>query len=301
MSDSPIPANCIDSIRQCANPEGGFLPRRRVIAPRPDATAWGIIALAASSNNEDTLLPHRNQLAAIQSPDGRVAISPENADAFWTTALAILAWHGSPQHSEARSKAVDFVLKTEGIRHLKTADSPLAHDSSLLGWPWIIGTSSWAEPTALCIIALRAAGFGNHDRVLQGIELLINRQISTGGWNYGNTAVYDQTLKPMTNSTGLVLNALAGRVDAAKIESSLNYLKGEIATLRSPQSLGWGILGLGAWGMRPAESADWIAACLKAESRLGGYDVPQFAILALASAAQGGILGFYPGIGTEPS
>jgi hypothetical protein len=54
-------------------------------------------------------------------------------------------------------------------------------------------------------------------------RLLLNRQLSVGGWNYGNTMVFGQNLHPMMESTGVALNALAGIASREEITPSLAY------------------------------------------------------------------------------
>ena len=76
---------------------------------RPDATAWAIsLALSAADPENDLLEPSRSRLAAGQLKDGRVSLSPDAAEAFWPTPLAVLAWQGSPAHHKAQTRAVHF-------------------------------------------------------------------------------------------------------------------------------------------------------------------------------------------------
>ena len=125
----------------------------------------------------------------------------------------------------------------------------------LKGWPWIEDTHSWVEPTATCVMALRGAGHGQHDRVREAVRMILDRQLPHGGWNVGNTIVFGNELHPMPEGTGSALASLAGVVDEAEVARSLDYLHGEVDRLRTPISLGWGLIGLAAWGRWPVEGS----------------------------------------------
>ena len=259
---------------------------------RPDATAWAVLALAAArfDGRDDGLIESsRSRLAADQQKDGRVGISPSNPESFWPTPLAVLAWEGSLEHASAKLRAVNFLLLISG-RHWKRApDSPLAHDTSLRGWSWMEETHSWVEPTSMALLALKSAGYGNHERVREGVKLLLDRQLPSGGWNYGNTSTYDRELLPQPDMTGLALNALVELVPEEYIKRSLEYLKESVSRLNTPRSLGWAMLGLGAWQSRPRESDGWVVECLKRQERYGPYDAELLSLLLLAWMSKRGL------------
>ena len=62
------------------------------------------------------------------------------------------------------------------------------------------------------ILALKAVGFAGHDRVKEAVRMILNRQLPSGGWNYGNTTVFKRELLPMPEHTGQALCALSGFV-----------------------------------------------------------------------------------------
>jgi hypothetical protein len=265
-----------------ALPEGGFSARRGEPF-RSDATAWAILALSRLAANHPLLGPARDRLATAQGPDGRVSIGREHEEVFWPTALSILAWHGSEAHQTHSSRGVLFLLKTTGQHRNKNPDDPVGHDPSIPGWPWIDGTHSWIEPTALSVIALKAAGHGKHDRVREAIRMMLDRQLPHGGWNYGNTTVYGRELHPMPESTGAALFGIAGQVEQGTVARSLGYLQGEVDRLRTPISLGWGLLGLAAWDLWPSNGSALIERCLANQVRYGEYDTSALGLLLLAA------------------
>src|SRR5262249_12865366 len=139
------------------------------------------------------------------------------------------------------------------------AERTIGHDTTIVGWPWVSGTHSWVEPTAAAILALRKEGHGAHPRVRDGLRLLRDRAIVTGGWNYGNSSAFGHDLRPQPGPTGLALLALAGiERRNGLVERALGYLQASLPATRAPQSLCWGVLGLRAWGCCPATADDWL-------------------------------------------
>ncbi|MGH7258234.1 MAG: hypothetical protein ACREIM_07635 [Nitrospiraceae bacterium] len=267
---------------------GGFTDRPGGLY-RPDATAWAIVALKHSDAGRDLLDPARSRLAREQGGDGRIGISPDHPEAFWPTAVAVLAWQGSQAHREAQARAVQFLLRTTG-RHLrKESSSPIGHNPALKGWPWIDETHSWIEPTVLSVMALDVCGYGDHARVAEAVQLLMDRQLPHGGWNYGNTTVFGQELHPAPESTGAALHALAGRVPRKLVQGSLVYLDRQIGKLRTPIALGWSLLGLRSWGMLPAEAPQLLVNCLARQERYGAYETTALCVLLLYVSAPAGL------------
>lgn len=286
---------CAEELKARALPEGGF-----AMFPggpyRSDATAWATLSLAAArsgGSNRATVELGRERLAAGQSEDGRVSVSPSEPGSFWPTPLAILAWHGSEDHAENRFRASEYLLRTQGKHWVKDENSPLEHDTSIQGWPWTKDTHSWVEPTSLSILALRISGHGDHIRVREGVRMLMDRQLPSGGWNYGNTRVFGTELYPQVDCTGIALSALAGYASEREVDESVRYLQVQLRTLRTPLSLGWGILGLGAWNRRPEQATAWLGECMKRQDRYGTYDTTLVSLLLLALIGEKGLAGLF--------
>jgi hypothetical protein len=279
----------INQLKKRGLDSGGFMskPHGRY---SPEATCWAILALSGyPANCGDLIMRARARLAADQLPDGRVCISREHPEVFWPTSLAVFAWHQSPEYQKNQAQAVLFLLGSSGEHSPQKPDSPVAHDTSLKGWPWIAGTHSWVEPTGLAMMALRLAGYGHQARVREGARLLLDRQLPGGGWNYGNTFVFGRELRPMPLSTGIALNALRIETPLENIQGSLTYLKNQVVTMRTPRSMGWSLLGLGAWQTRPMQAQHLIVECLKNQERYGVYDTSSLALLLVAFKLQGGL------------
>ena len=255
-----------------------------------DATAWAVIALAAAGESTARLEPPLAWLAARQLEDGRLPLEPELRDVIWPTPLAMLAWSAAGTHADRVARAAEFLLRHTGRHWKRKPEDPVAHDTSIQGWPWVLGTHSWTVPTALALLALRRAGRGDHPRVAEGVAMLIDRQLPAGGWNYGNTLVFGQTLRPMADTTGAALAALAGLTSRDKVAASIHYLEGAVRRVRTPLSLGWGLLGLAAWDLRPAPAAQWIEQSLAVSPHTGPYETAALAVLLAAAFAPRGLL-----------
>jgi len=276
-------------IKRCILPESGFANYVGRVC-RPDATAWAVLAVKACRKDTDIIQQAQARLAAEQLDDGRVCISKKHPDAFWPTSLAILAWQGSTGNSDNQSRAVNFLLNTSGKHWARKTDSPVGHNPSIKGWPWIENTHSWVEPTALALIALRVSGYERHPRAIEAVNMLLDRQLPKGGWNYGNTSVFGTELHSMPGPTGIALQALTYLVQRNKIEKSLNYLKTTIEKLYTPFSLGWSLLGLSAWNERPTNSQALILSSLERQKRYGPYSASLLSLLVLASIYEKGFL-----------
>jgi hypothetical protein len=285
---SQLVSNIIKTLQKRALKEGGFVNVDNGHY-RTDATAWAILALIADGNDNQIVSLPQSRLAASQLADGRVGISPQHPDVYWPTSLAILAWKQSSAYQPNLERAVQFLLSTSGTHWQRREDAATAHDTSLKGWSWIAATHSWISPTALAVIALKTAGYGDHPRVVEAGRLILDRQCDPGGWNYGNTAVFGAELRPMPEDTGLALDALKDLAPRSKLEGSLDYLHAAVNSLRTPISLTWSILGLGAWGERPAAASVWLAECWRRQERYGVYDTTSLALLVLASHLSGGL------------
>jgi len=264
--------------------DGAFAARPGA-EPNIEATAWAAIALAGAGEQAARLEPSLNWLAARQLEDGRLPLEPELADVIWPTPLAMLAWSAAGSHPDRVARAAEFLLRHTGRHWKRKPEEPVAHDTSIRGWPWVLGTHSWIVPTALAVLALRRAGRGEHPRVAESVALLLDRRLPAGGWNYGNTVVFGQTLRPMADTTGAALAALAGLTSRDKVAASIHYLEGAVKRVRTPLSLGWGLIGLTAWNARPAAAADWIEESLRAPERTAPYETASLAVLLIAALA----------------
>lgn len=277
-----------DALLRLRTPDAGW-------GYRPDSPAYveptglACLALVASETQRkearfrEAIEESADWLAGVQGADGSLGISATQPKPGWPTPYAILLWSELQVHAAHLDRAVRWLLGRHGHAYKKPADSPIGHDTTIPGWPWVDETHSWLEPTALAVLALACAGETNHGRTRDGIRLIRDRAVRTGGWNYGNNAVFGRDLRSRPAPTGLALAALAveGERDDC-VERGLRYLSDFLPQTRSPQSLCWGLLGMKAWGVWPEEAGQWLAEAF--ENTMRRRDpAPQLAYLVLAA------------------
>ncbi|MGD9851941.1 MAG: hypothetical protein AB7T38_11785 [Nitrospirales bacterium] len=266
---------------------GGF-PYQAGEHARPDSTSWAVIGMSAFVGTDESCSRGRSYLVSQQAEDGHLSISAKQDRASWPTPLAIMAWGMAPHFRPARDLALNFLLNFSGYHYPNVDKTIMGHDTSIVGWPWIADTHSWVIPTAMAITALQISGIIHHHRISQGISMLLDRQLPHGGWNSGNTLVFGKELLPLPECTGIALQALAGNTERRQIEHSLTYLLDQLPNLRTPISLGWALLGLGAWGLKPEKAENMINESLDCQKRHGPYSLPSLALLICAAQAPQG-------------
>ena len=253
----------------------------------PEASAWAVLALKSSGRHLDAAERAASKLSTLQLADGRVSAVEGAVEAIWCTPICILAWKCLSGYERSIAAGVEFLLNVKGLHPPKASDSHIGHDPSIIGWPWIEHTHSWVPPTSLAIIALKATGYLEHQRTQEGALMLMNRQLPSGGWNYGNTTVYGKELLPTPDNTGLALYALAGIANEDTIRKSVNYLIESIPKTRTPLSLAWLLQGLAAWSKLPKEWENLIIESLELQSRYGPYDTALLAMLVFVYFTRG--------------
>jgi hypothetical protein len=257
-------------------------------APAAEPTAWTAIALAAYDRHSGAQRA-REWLAGAQNVDGSVGIRRDEPVPGWPTALAVLAWNVKFPRSDtaatrdASRRAVQWLLASAG--EISAGSEFLQHDTNIPGWPWVLGTHSWVEPTALGLLALRSVGLESHARAIDAARLLDDRLLESGGCNYGNTVVLGQALLPHVEPTGLALLALGGEPDPhGRIAAAIEYLESALGPDTAPASLAYGVLGLAAHSRVLPDTDQWLTSGFsRAYQRKSSLEL---ALLALAALKQ---------------
>lgn len=277
---------CIEMIVGRSLKGGGFAQRQNGKF-RPDATAWSVLALSTGNIYGDVVENACVRLAASQLPDGSIPLDEDLENAYWPTALVILAWKSAGGFENEIKRAAKFLVKTSGLHFPREINSPNGHDTAIRGWSWIEKTHSWIEPTSMAILALKTTGNADHDRVQEAVRMLMDRRLPAGGWNYGNTTVFNRELSPEPEYTGQALCALSGFVHHSEVTRSIDYLVKEISTLKTPISLCWGLFGLRAWFVRIRGTRERILHSLSLQQRYGPYDTSLLSQLVIAYNTEG--------------
>lgn len=249
-------------------------------SPSAEPTALAALALLAHGRHQSAR-PALDWLAVAQQPDGHVPLRPEPLGPPWTTALAALAWaaaarHNLPGYREPLQRALAWMLHAEG--EVSEPHPQFGHDSSLVGWPWVPGTHSWLEPTALHLLALDACGWETHPRALEARRLIADRLLPGGGCNYGNTRVLGQMLRPQIQPSAMALLAL-GPTTQTPVRATLDYLRRSTGPQTPTTALCWALAGLAAHDRRPADADQWLRGAAERPRR----DGLQAALILLAS------------------
>lgn len=225
-----------------------------------------------------------NWLCKLQQSSGCVAVNTAQQEPGWTTGWAVLAWQAAitgvlPHLSRPASRVMEAVNTSlsgrqsaadqqrtaweqaakQGLAWLLAAHGEAVeqgttakHNGSLVGWSWVDQTHSWLEPTSLALLALAASQQTEHARYQEGIAMLKDRLIPSGGANYGNTMVLGQWLRPHLQPTGLALWGLgpaASTVPELR-DAAVAFLLKELPNETAPASLAYAALGLAAQGVR---------------------------------------------------
>jgi len=189
------------------------------------------------------------RLTRWQQENGSLELLQGQYPCTWPTMLFIWALSAFPEFKPARDRALDCLLnqmKSSKPNSLVVMGNA-GGDCDLDSWGWCDHNYSWVVPTALAVCALKATGRGGDLRTGQASRMLLQRQLPSGGWNYGNTIVLESELLPLPDTTGLALYALAGKAVEADVTKSLAYAAQAWEVEKAPLSLAWLCLGLNAW------------------------------------------------------
>ncbi|MEM9354511.1 MAG: hypothetical protein AAGA92_16015 [Planctomycetota bacterium] len=227
-----------------------------------EPAALAAMALAMQELEQDARRP-ADWLRSLQQKDGSVGVSEQLPRPAWTTSLAMLAWwtlqrrFGGNHYDEAIARATEWALAEKGLAAPQQAH--IGHNTTLVGWSWAEDTHSWLEPTAFFVTALRVCGLPDHPRTEEGLLLIADRVLESGGCNYGNTVVLGQELLPHVQPTGIAMLALAGTpFNRQGVDASLEYLLRSLQPDTSAISLCFGLMGLEAWGRKHPDADSWL-------------------------------------------
>jgi len=219
MGKLTVSVSRLDFLERSQNPDGawGYAPGRQTWL---EPTCYALLALYPRQGR--VFARGWDRMRGAQLPSGAWPAAPGMPEGHWVTALAITLHATAGVWDEVFQRGVAWLLATTGGERgilVRAAHflrpSLVEFDSRYSGWPWQPGTSSWVEPTAHTLTALRSASGHIHDprlgaRILTGERMLLDRRCRDGGWNYGNKRILGVELPSYPESTALALIALAG-------------------------------------------------------------------------------------------
>jgi hypothetical protein len=254
-------------------------------AAEPAATEpTALVALALAHSDASTTARACDWLLGVQSADGSLGIDAQRNSPCWPTGWAVLAWQAANTPQPAAAQAIAWMLRVAGrpIEYdAKHGDSE-GHDTLLCGWPWVESTHSWVEPTAINLLAMQSSGQAEHTRAREAVRMLLDRQLPAGGWNYGNTVVLGNTLRPHVQPTGMALWALQDEANV-DVTPSIDFLRRTLSAETTSASLAYALMGLAAHGATPADANAWLAAAAR---RTLAADASPYKLALLLLAAQ---------------
>jgi len=212
----------LDALRSVQNNDGGwgYFPRKQSWL---EPTVYAALALHCEAAADRAW----SLLLRWQARDGGWRPAPDVSVPNWGTALCVTLATVRGEWGDPLQRGVEWLLDSQGIesslRNRAAARIGLldaGRNLSLKAWPWKPGTSSWVEPTAHTLVALKKVAAKNRsadlaDRVRLGESELRDVRCRDGGWNYGRPSALSVDLASYPETTALALVGLQGAADLA--------------------------------------------------------------------------------------
>jgi hypothetical protein len=248
-------------LKQTQNADGGwgYFPRKRSWL---EPTVYAALALYGEPAFE-------RAWALIRSwalPDGGWRMSADVAESNWTSALCLTLYCVQGVADPTFYKGLDQMLDTVGaegsfLRQLGLWLHPeiAEMDYGLQGWPWRKGNSSWVEPTAHALLAMKKAAnqlnpgsirdiLTLRERVRVAERMMLDRRCLDGGWNYGNKLVRGEALPSYPETTALALLGMQGS-SPNTLRSGIQLAEKNWRETRSPLAKAWLTISLRNYGL----------------------------------------------------
>lgn len=216
-----VHASRLARLRATQNHDGGwgYFPGKH---SRLEPTCYALLALHGDRASLDAWNRGWSLIRSWQQEDGGFRSGANIHVSSWATALVVTLHCVHGAYDAKFQKGVTWLLGSKGVEGswLERAlglvmRMPVEYDRRHKGWPWKEENSSWVEPTAHSILALKkAAGkVANpelRERVTEGERMMLDRRSPDGGWNYGNKRVLRTDLPSYPETTAVALLGLQG-------------------------------------------------------------------------------------------
>jgi len=288
------PTKLRSALLTAANPHGGlgYYPGK---SGRVEPTSWALLALAGLPAATDWDRPsHLTFLARCQRSDGLLVEEQQLSPNIAFNGLAALALLSQSATTTTCERLLASLVRSKGVRLPNS--TAFRQDSSLQGWSWIDRTFSWVEPTCWCLLALKkwmrnGSNLVPHPdgrtRIDEAEQLLFDRCCRAGGWNYGNSNVLGQELRPYIPTTALGLLALQDRRKHPAVARSLDYLVQHRLTEKSGMALALTLICFRVYGLPFQDLEDHLLDQSSHTSFLSSSHITAMALYSLTGDQDG--------------
>jgi hypothetical protein len=215
-----------------------------------EPTAYTLLALSGDARGRPAFERGWRLLRSWQAPAGGWRAGAVVNEVHWATSLAVTLHAVVGVYDGAFRRGMEWLLASTGAESRLVSrvahwlqPSVVEFAPELVGWPWETGASSWIEPTAHALMALRCAARRMEpadlaNRIDTGERMLLERRCRDGGWNYGNRRVLGADLPSYPETTALALMALGGHA-SVKWGAALDRVQQLWSETRSPLARAW--------------------------------------------------------------
>ena len=288
---------CVPFLLGAQNEDGGwgFYPNSE---SRVESTCWALRALQNSPVHvvEDHLRSAQQYLLLAQLGNGSWPAAPEEKTGSWVTSLTCSVLSHDKDCNSSVSAGLEWLCQDyprdsapwrRFFQKLHPKSRVADHDDSFRGWGWTPRTSSWIEPSAFAIQALRDCPSEwrpaeSAQRLELAVGVLYDRMCPKGGWNCGNPRVYGVDGEPLVLPTGWALLALHDQPACERTSKSLAWLHASIASIHGPASLAVARITLEAYGIEWPEVNHKLQNLFDAREFLRTTEVVSWTCLALS-------------------
>lgn len=246
----------LDVLRRTQNADGGwgYFPGK---ASWLEPTAYAAMVL----HGEPAADRAWQLLLSWQEQDGGWRSSGSVPGSCWGTSLCVTLATGRKEWGDAVKRGVSWLTDSTGAESnwLSIAIGFIKRDRdfSLKAWPWKPGDSSWVEPTAHALVALKqtAPKFSSsalRERIRQGEAQLLDVRARDGGWNYGARSALGVDLPSYPETTALALLGLQERSD---LGAAIDSAKRQLNETPSPLGRAWLTIAMQVHGIAGPEQA----------------------------------------------
>ena len=291
----------IKFLLQSQNPDGGwgYFPGK---SSALEATAFALLAVRLLTEAATCKQKAISFLKSRQAGTGGWPVNTSESEAAsWVSSLAGHALFEAEGYGNPVRRSAEYLESTFGKvplnwwTRLSIAmgnKKGLPFDVRFGGWNWNPSTTPWVEPTSYALLFLKKIGTSLLPAQLQGFILeaetmLYDRMCPSGGWNYGNSRVLGEDLRPYLLTTAIALMALQDHPEREENRRSLEYLQRTLSAEKSALSLAYAILCLDLYRFQDSLASDSLLRIWEEDHFFKNTKTAALASLALDARERG--------------